>query len=215
VRDIPGARQPARPCQALIRKYDDTLELCEDPVMRVSDVCILDMADIRRLLIQDAPLPCDWHGDVICSFVAGVLREGGIRDKVVVRAVENTDEFQIDDFVTVATEENVEEKFYLARVLEINLGELGDELKLHWFTSRFGQEFGSYTANVGSDHGRDTDIVSADSCRFVECNMDARSRHIYRITQDQYGRVKNAILVAMAHGRAVQARQDLQDSQRM
>jgi hypothetical protein len=172
------------------------------------------MEDILRLLRQEQELPCDWYGGVICGHVVGVLREGGFGAEVVapVPALYH-DDLQIDDYVTVATNSEEDERFWLARVLALNQGEEGDEVLVRWFASSHNKEFGCYRPEEGEDEGWATDLVSFASCRLCEVTPDERSSVAVRIVLDPYGGKKNAILVAMSHARQLEEQHDSQNNQ--
>lgn len=194
---MPPARQPERPCLALIHKYEATVKECRDNLMmRVAPHSVEDMEDILRLLKQEEPLPCDWYGGVICGHVAGVRREEGVAE--VVAVPEETDEFDVDDFVTVATTMEEEQLFWLAQIVAIK----GDELKVAWFEST--KQFGTYFPAEGGDNGRHTQWISDECCFVVGTRRDLRSRNGGRtIMRCQYGSEMSKILIAMASGRAL------------
>jgi hypothetical protein len=193
---MPPARQPERPCLAIINTYEATVQECKDNLeLHVAPHSVEDMEDILRLLKQEEPLPCDWYGMVICGHVAGVRRENGVGDEVGV-VPEVSDEYEVDDFVTVATTVDEDQLFWLAQVVEIN----GDQLKVHWYNST--KEFGTYFPCKGADQGRHTQWVSEEACFVVRTKPDARSnRGGLKIAGCQYGTELNRITYAMEHGR--------------
>lgn len=210
VRDMPPALQPERPCLEIIQKYEKTVEQCRsDPLLRVDPECVEDMEDIMRLLRQEDPLPCEWYGGVVCGHVAGVRREGGVNVLEVVQpSPVQTIEFEVDDFVTVATTMEEEEAFWLAKVLRVD----GDDLWVMWYESTHaGQSFGTYKPAVGGDHGRHTQSVSSECCFTVKIKDDGRSTSGgVKIKCDVYGGERGRIMLAMSHGRL---RMDMDNSQ--
>jgi hypothetical protein len=212
---MPPALQPERPCQPILAQYQNTIDTCKREVaMRVPGHCVEDMENIMLLLLQEQPLPCDWYGDVICGHVVGALREGGVRVVEVDEYVPST-EFEVDDFVTVATTSEEQERFWLAKVLAIDQGLNGDELQVHWYEStREGKEFKCYIPSPGGDQGRHTQPVDRECCFGVKVRADSRStRGGVNIQLDVYGKERTAILLAMTHGRSVAEQHDSQENE--
>jgi hypothetical protein len=204
VKDMPPARQPERPCLQIIKGFEDTIRQCrENASLRVAPECVDDMEDILKLLKQEYPLPCNWFGGVICGHVAGVRREGA--SIVEVADDDACDEFEVDDFVVVATTSDEDQSFWLAKVVRVD----SDELLVAWYDAS--KIFGCYKPAKGGDQGRHTQGVSPDCCMGVTVVKDKRSPTGMVIKTDMYGTEESRINLAMSHGRQVAEQMDSQN----